>query len=100
MCMDHNLIFFGGNDEIYYRNIEPNEKEQVVEKDKFSEDIEHLKAHFGDEIFKNGASVELTLAEALSIMPRTRRRTDAYNTLRKYLKEKLDITLNIKNGRS
>ena len=49
---------------------------------------------YGD-AFKTGLCISITLQDALSIMPRERRRIDAYRGLLSFLKEKLGIILSI-----
>ena len=62
--------------------------------EKFKKDIEALQDKYGD-AFKTGFCINLTLQDALSIMPRERRRIDAYRGLLSFLKEKLGIILSI-----
>ena len=62
--------------------------------EKFKKDIEALQDKYGD-AFKTGFCINLTLQDALSIMPRERRRIDAYGGLISFLKEKLGIILSI-----
>lgn len=64
--------------------------------EKYQRDIEALQGKYGD-AFKTGFCINLTLQEALSIMPRERRRIDAYSGLVSYLKKEWDITLSIKS---
>lgn len=67
--------------------------------EKFREDVSALTNYVGEAGFKSGLSIEVSLNELLSVVPRQRKRTDAYNTLVKYLKDELNITLTIKNNR-
>ena len=62
--------------------------------EKFKKDVEALQDKYGD-AFKTGLCISITLQEALSIMPRERRRIDAYRGLLSFLKEKLGIILSI-----
>lgn len=62
--------------------------------EKFKKDIEALQDKYGD-AFKTGICISITLQDALSIMPRERRRIDAYRGLLSFLKEKLGIILSI-----
>lgn len=48
--------------------------------EKFKKDIEALQDKYGD-AFKTGFCINLTLQDALSIMPRERRRIDAYKRI-------------------
>lgn len=62
--------------------------------EKFKKDIEALQDKYGD-AFKTSLCISMTLQDALSIMPRERRRIDAYRGLISFLKEKLGIILSI-----
>ena len=63
--------------------------------EKYQRDIEALRQKYGD-AFKTGLCINLTLQEALSIMPRVkRRRIDSYRGLQSYLMKEWDITLTI-----
>lgn len=68
--------------------------------EKFREDIAALTDYIGEERFKSGLTIEVSLSELLGIVPRNRRRTDAYDSLAKYLKSELGITLTIKSQKS
>ena len=46
---------------------------------------------------KSGLCIELELSELLEILPRERRRKDAYDKLVKFLAEEMKITLTIKS---
>lgn len=66
---------------------------------KYQENIESLKGIYqGD--FKTGLCINLTLQDALKILPRERKRVDAYRGLVSFLKEKMGIELNIKSQKS
>lgn len=67
--------------------------------EKYQRDIEALRQKYGD-VFKTGFCINLTLQEALSIMPRERRRIDTYRGLQSYLKRELGITLSITSQKS
>ena len=62
--------------------------------EKYKKDVEALRGKYGD-AFETGLCISITLQEALSIMPRERRRIDAYRGLLSFLKEKLGIILSI-----
>ena len=63
--------------------------------EKYQRDIEALRQKYGD-AFKTGLCINLTLQEALSIMPRVKRkRIDSYRGLQSYLMKEWDITLTI-----
>ena len=99
-------IIFGEND-AYLRGreaaVEPFDKQITtthIVPEKFRDDIAALTEYIGAEKFKSGLTIEVSLAEVLGIVPRNRRRTDAYDSLAKYLKSELDITLTIKTSKS
>lgn len=68
--------------------------------EKFRDDIAALREYIGAEKFKSGLTIEVTLAELLGIVPRNRRRTDAYTALVKYLRDECQITLTIKSSKA
>lgn len=61
---------------------------------KYQDDIKALRDMYGEN-FKTGLCINLTLKEALEIMPKERCRVDAYTGLISFLKAKLGITLHI-----
>ena len=67
--------------------------------EKYKKDVASLRSKYGDDL-KTGFCIILTLQEALSIMPRKRRRIDAYRDLQSYLKKDWDITLTIKSQKT
>lgn len=100
-------IIFGEND-AYLRGREavvadPLDKQITtthIVPEKFREDVAALTKYVGEARFKSGLTIEVTLAELLGVVPRNRKRTDAYDSLAKYLKSELDITLTIKNKKT
>lgn len=106
MCMNLYSIIFGEND-AYLRGreavVEPLDKQKStthIVPEKFREDVAALTAYVGEKRFKEGLTIEVSLSELLGIVPRNRRRSDAYDSLAKYLKSELDITLTIKTLKS
>ncbi len=101
------MIIFGGND-AFLRGREANmenplEKQKAathIVPEKFREDIKALSEYIGEERFKRGLSIEVTLAELLDVVPRKRRRRDAYTTLIKYLRDECQITLTLTTSKS
>lgn len=76
----------------------------IVEKvsitpEKFKGDVEALAGYIGEEHFISGLGIEVTLGELLAVIPRKRRRCEAYNSLIKYLREERNILLTIKSRR-
>lgn len=108
MCMTLENIIFGENDAflrgreatVEGKPLDTQKTTTHIVPEKFREDIAALTKYIGEERFQKGLSIEVSLAEILNIAPRTRRRTDAYDSLAKYLKSELDITLTIKSQKS
>lgn len=105
--MNLHYIIFGENDS-FLRGREavvadPLDKQITtthIVPEKFRDDIAALVAYIGEDRFMKGLLIEVSLSELLGIVPRQRKRADAYNTLAKYLKEELEITLTIKKPKS
>lgn len=80
-------------------NASPNvieEKESIVIiPEKFKDDIERL-TKYGVEL-KSRLCIEIELSELLEILPRERRRKDAYDKLVKFLADEMKIKLMIKS---
>ena len=62
---------------------------------KYQKDIAALEEKYGKFSTQTGLSINLTLKEALTLMPRGRKRIDAYAGLMSYLKREYGITLTI-----
>ena len=62
-------------------------------------DIEALRDMYGEN-FKTGLCINITLQEALMIIPKERARVDAFRGLISFLKGKMGIELNIKSQKS
>ena len=71
----------------------------VIVPDKFKADVEALEKYIGRNL-ENGLCIKVDLAELLTVIPRERKRADAYNTLRKFLKNEfgIDLIIKSKNG--
>jgi hypothetical protein len=67
--------------------------------EKYRKDVALLQSKYGD-AFKTGFCITITLQEALSIMPRDRKRVDSYAGLISYLKREQGITLTIKSQKT
>lgn len=66
-----------------------------IEKNKYEKDIEALARHFGG--IQSKTELCITLQEILTICPRERKRSDAYNGLVSYLLEQYCVKLVIKS---
>ena len=78
--------------------VQKDSKKKSIPK-KFQEDVKVLKKHFGSQ-FSTGLSIDITLQDALSIMPKERRRIDSYASLIKYLQKNEGITLIITSNKT
>ena len=73
------------------------EKEHIVIiPEKFKDDIQKLQDYCGVEL-RSGLCIEIELSELLEILPRERRRKDAYDKLVKFLADEMNIKLMIKS---
>ena len=72
-----------------------NASTEVVIPEKFREDIERLKK-YGVEL-RSGLCIEIELSELLEVLPRERRRKDAYDKLVKFLADEMNVLLTIKS---
>lgn len=64
----------------------------VIVPDKFKADVEALENYIGRNL-ETGLCIKVDLAELLTVIPRERKRADAYNALRRFLKNELDVEL-------
>ena len=67
--------------------------------EKFKDEIQKLQDYCGVEL-KSGLCIEIELSELLEILPRERRRKDAYDKLVKFLAEEMNMRLTIHTARS
>jgi hypothetical protein len=101
MLIKNLFSLFGGNhQEGRSDNALPNvidEKEsKVIIPEKFKDDIERLESYCRVEL-KSRLCIELELSELLEVVPRARRRKDAYDKLVKFLEAEMNIKLIIKS---
>ena len=96
-----NLFFGGPPEESPERQVgekasgpDVNEKTRSKYNEKYEQDITALKKKFGNS-FITGLCIKITLKEALEMIPRNRKRVDAYDGLTRYLQEEYGITLTI-----
>ena len=102
-----NLISLFSGEVEYPENRQDSVSPDVIEKkanmvivpDKFKADVEALENYIGRNL-ETGLCIKVDLAELLTVIPRERKRADAYNTLRRFLKNEfgIDLIINSKNG--
>ena len=64
----------------------------VIVPEKFKADVEALEKYIGRNL-ENGLCIKVDLAELLTVIPKERKRADAYNTLRRFLKNEFGVDL-------
>ena len=64
----------------------------VIVPEKFKADVEALEKYIGHSL-ETGLCIKVDLAELLTVIPRERKRADAYNTLRRFLKNEFGVDL-------
>ena len=69
-----------------------NKVNTVIVPDKFKRDIEALETYIGRKL-ESGLCIKVDLSELLTVIPRERKRTAAYKTLVKFLKDEFGIDL-------
>ena len=96
-----NLFFGGPPEESLKRQVgkkascpDVSEKTGSKHNGKYEQDITALREKFGNS-FITGLCIRITLKEALGMMPRNRKRIDAYDGLARYLQEEYGIILTI-----
>lgn len=67
---------------------------KVIIPEKYSADIKALEDYIGSSL-TTGLSIKMTLQEILAVVPRERKRTDAYRMLVRFLKDEMDVDLEI-----
>jgi len=68
----------------------------VIIPSRFREDIDALSNYIGRKL-STGICIELSLEEMLEVIPRKRRRTDAYDKLVKFLADEMNVIVTIKS---
>ena len=100
MLIKNLFSLFGGSYQTGRSDCAPDvieEKEHIVIiPERFKDDIERLENYCGVEL-RSGLCIEIELSELLEILPRERRRKDAYDKLVKFLAEEMNIKLIIKS---
>lgn len=75
---------------------EENNNVKIIVPQQFRDDIDNLKKYVGEENWKPGLEISLSLSELLSICPHKRRRSDSFKKLIAYLENELKTKLIIK----
>lgn len=75
----------------------PLEKSKESGKSKYDDDVKALQDKYGD---LNGKEITVQLQELLDVVPRERRRIEAFSGLRTYLKNTYGCVLNISSRKT
>lgn len=73
---------------------------ELITPEKFRGDVDALLDYIGAERFVAGLRIDVSLSEILAVIPRKRRRREAYSALQKYLNNERKIVLTIKSRRN
>jgi hypothetical protein len=70
--------------------------------DQYADEIKKIEDELygGHQLLKSGTCIDITLQELLHIIPRRRRRIDAYRGLQRALNERRGVTLRIKSNKT
>ena len=70
--------------------------------DQYADEIKKIEDELygGHQLLKSGTCIDITLQELLQIIPRKRRRIDAYRGLQRALSERRGVTLRIKSNKT
>ena len=70
--------------------------------DQYADEIKKIEDELygGHQLLKSGTCIDITLQELLQIIPRRRRRIDAYRGLQRALSERRGVTLRIKSNKT
>ena len=70
--------------------------------DQYADEIKKIEDELygGHQLLKSGTCIDITLQELLHIIPRKRRRVDAYRGLQRALSERRGVTLRIKSNKT
>ena len=104
-----NLYYMFSNEAKYLESRQDSVSPDVIERkantvivpEKFKGDVEALESYIGRNL-ETGLCIKVDLSELLTVIPRERKRADAYNTLRKFLKNEfnIDLIINKKKGQN
>ena len=70
--------------------------------DQYADEIKKIEDELygGHQLLKSGTCIDITLQELLQIIPRRRRRIDAYRGLQRALSKRRGVTLRIKSNKT
>ena len=73
---------------------------KVIVPEQFRLDVEALCKYACLQSLSEGTNIQMSLQEALRVVPRQRRRIDSYNSLIQYLRDEMNVTLIIHSQKS
>ena len=86
------VLYSGNRQDCVSPDVNVNKENTIIVPDKFKKDIEALENYIGRKL-ESGLCIKVDLSELLTVIPRNRKRTDAYKTLVKFLKDEFGIDL-------
>lgn len=89
----------GSNGDTYEQQNHQDIMKIVIPK-QFQEDVKALCDHAEIEGLTPGMTIKMSLQEILGIIPKQRKRMDSYKTLVAYLKEEMNITLELSSRKN
>ncbi|RHV89627.1 hypothetical protein [Culturomica massiliensis] len=91
-------LFGGFKENLTNPSVACQEDNPKTSEEKYKTEIQALTDYFGE--LKNGVCIEIELSQLLQIIPKDRRRIDAYRGLISYLHEQYGVTLTIKSRKT
>ncbi len=103
MTIINNQILLGDSENLEGRrlnddaNVQQNHHNivKVIIPKQFEEDVRALCDYAGVEELTSGTTIRMSLQEILEIIPKNRKRMDSYRTLVAFLKDEMNITLEL-----
>lgn len=83
-------------------NVQQNHQEivKVIIPKQFKDDVKALCNYAGVEGLTPGTVIRMTLQEILEIIPKTRKRLDSYRQLAAFLKDEMNVTLELSSRKN
>lgn len=83
-------------------NVQQNHQEivKIIVPKQFKDDVRALCNHAEVEQFTPGTVIRMSLQEILEIIPKTRKRMDSYRPLIAFLKEEMNVTLELSSRKN
>lgn len=73
---------------------------KIIQPKRFQGEIKALCDYAGVESLTPGMQIKMSLQEILTVIPKTRQRTDSYNSLVGFLRDEMAVELTIKSNKT